>query len=379
PFWPALSHLLARGAGPHGSGRRPTSPNGTGRGGVSGALAGKEASGKVLSPCLQRSGTYSRASTHAMPAAGSELPRPPSPPPAQEQGAEPRPQPHGELQYLGQIEHILRCGFRKDDRTGTGTLSVFGMQARYSLRDQFPLLTTKRVFWKGVLEELLWFIKGSTNAKELSSKGVKIWDANGSRDFLDSLGFSSREEGDLGPVYGFQWRHFGAEYKDMNSDYSGQGVDQLQKVIDTIKTNPDDRRIILCAWNPKDLPLMALPPCHALCQFYVVNGELSCQLYQRSGDMGLGVPFNIASYALLTYMIAHITGLKPGDFVHTLGDAHIYLNHIEPLKIQLQREPRPFPKLKILRKVEKIDDFKAEDFQIEGYNPHPTIKMEMAV
>uniref|UniRef100_A0A2K6MEB1 Thymidylate synthase n=4 Tax=Colobinae TaxID=9569 RepID=A0A2K6MEB1_RHIBE len=279
-----------------------------------------------------------------MPVAGSELPRPPLQPASQERDAEPRP-PHGELQYLGQIEHILRCGVRKDDRTGTGTLSVFGMQARYSLRDEFPLLTTKRVFWKGVLEELLWFIKGSTNAKELSSKGVKIWDANGSRDFLDSLGFSTREEGDLGPVYGFQWRHFGAEYRDMESD----------------------------------LPLMALPPCHALCQFYVVNSELSCQLYQRSGDMGLGVPFNIASYALLTYMIAHITGLKPGDFVHTLGDAHIYLNHIEPLKIQLQREPRPFPKLKILRKVEKIDDFKAEDFQIEGYNPHPTIKMEMAV
>uniref|UniRef100_A0A8C9AHV8 Thymidylate synthase n=1 Tax=Prolemur simus TaxID=1328070 RepID=A0A8C9AHV8_PROSS len=230
-----------------------------------------------------------------MPAAGSELLCPPSPPPAQKRVAEPRP-PHGELQYLGQVEHILRHGSRKDDRTGTGTLSVFGMQARYSLRD-----------------------------------------------------------------------------------YSGQGVDQLQKVIDTIKTNPDDRRIIMCAWNPKDLPLMALPPCHALCQFYVVNGELSCQLYQRSGDMGLGVPFNIASYALLTYMIAHITGLKPGDFVHTLGDAHIYLNHIEPLKIQLQREPRPFPKLKILRKVETIDDFKAEDFKIEGYNPHPTIKMEMAL
>uniref|UniRef100_A0A7N5KBZ0 Thymidylate synthase n=1 Tax=Ailuropoda melanoleuca TaxID=9646 RepID=A0A7N5KBZ0_AILME len=282
-----------------------------------------------------------------MPAPGSQLQRPPSPSPpaAQKPGAEPQPPPHGELQYLGQIEHILRCGVRKDDRTGTGTLSVFGLQARYSLRDEFPLLTTKRVFWKGVLEELLWFIKGSTNAKELSSKGVKIWDANGSRDFLDSLGFCSREEGDLGPVYGFQWRHFGAEYKDMDSD----------------------------------LPLMALPPCHALCQFYVVNGELSCQLYQRSGDMGLGVPFNIASYALLTYMIAHITGLKPGDFVHTLGDAHIYLNHIEPLKMQLQREPRPFPKLKILRKVETIDDFKAEDFQIEGYCPHPTIKMEMAV
>ncbi|CAO2617364.1 Thymidylate synthase [Lemmus lemmus] len=210
------------------------------------------------------------------------------------------------------------------------------MQARYNQRDEFPLLTTKRVFWKGVLEELLWFIKGSTNAKELSSKGVRIWDANGSRDFLDSLGFSARQEGDLGPVYGFQWRHFGADYKDMDSDYSGQGVDQLQKVIDTIKTNPDDRRIIMCAWNPKDLSLMALPPCHALCQFYVVNGELSCQLYQRSGDMGLGVPFNIASYALLTYMIAHITGLKPGDFVHTLGDAHITLSHIEPLKIQVR-------------------------------------------
>ncbi|CAO2586028.1 Thymidylate synthase [Lemmus lemmus] len=174
------------------------------------------------------------------------------------------------------------------------------MQARYNLRDEFPLLTTKRVFWKGVLEELLWFIKGSTNAKELSSKGVSIWDANGSRDFL--------------------WRHFGADYKDMDSDYSGQGVYQLQKVIDTIKTNPDDRRIIMCAWNPKDLSLMALPPCHALCQFYVVNGELSCQLYEMSGDMGLGVTFIFASYALLTYMIAHITGLKPGDFVHTFCD-----------------------------------------------------------
>eukprot|EP00069_Balaena_mysticetus_P002190 bmy_03987T0 len=319
-----------------------------------------------------------------MPAAGSELPRLTSPPAAQEQGAESRPPPpHGELQYLGQIEHILRCGFRKDDRTGTGTLSVFGMQARYSLRAQAhsgEAFGGSTLMAQNSLDTALsHLLQGSTNAKELSSKGVKIWDANGSRDFLDSLGFSTRAEGDLGPVYGFQWRHFGAEYKNMGSDYSDQGVDQLQKVIDTIKTNPDDRRIILCAWNPKDLPLMALPPCHALCQFYVVNGELSCQLYQRSGDMGLGVPFNIASYALLTYMIAHITGLKPGDFVHTLGDAHIYLNHIEPLKIQLQREPRPFPKLRILRKVEKIDDFKAEDFQIEGYNPHPTIKMEMAV
>ncbi|KAM3838363.1 thymidylate synthase-like, partial [Diretmus argenteus] len=281
--------------------------------------------------------------------------------------------------YLDQIRFILQHGSRKGDRTGTGVVSLFGSQARYSLRDQFPLLTTKRVFWKGILEELLWFIKGSTNAKSLSEKGVKIWDANGSRDFLDKSGFTEREEGDLGPVYGFQWRHYGAEYTDMHADYTGQGVDQLQKVIDTITTNPEDRRIIMCAWNPKDLPLMALPPCHALCQFYVCDGELSCQLYQRSGDMGLGVPFNIASYALLTYMIAHITGLKPGDFVHTLGDAHIYTNHIEPLKIQLEREIRPFPKLKILREVERIDDFRSDDFEICDYDPHPTIKMQMAV
>ncbi|XP_067831558.1 thymidylate synthase [Heptranchias perlo] len=298
----------------------------------------------------------------------------------QEVGAETEmQQQHDELQYLQHIRNILETGFQKDDRTGTGTISVFGLQARYNLRDSFPLITTKRVFWKGILEELLWFIKGSTNSNELSEKGVRIWDANGSRDYLDKQGFISREEGDLGPVYGFQWRHFGAEYKDMHTDYSGQGVDQLQKVIDTIKHNPEDRRIIMCAWNPKDLHQMALPPCHALCQFYVVNGELSCQLYQRSGDMGLGVPFNIASYALLTYMIAHITGLMPGDFVHTLGDAHIYKNHIEALKIQLQRDPKPFPKLKILRTVENIDDFKAEDFRLEGYDPHPTIKMEMAV
>ncbi|XP_047205007.1 thymidylate synthase [Girardinichthys multiradiatus] len=281
--------------------------------------------------------------------------------------------------YLNLVEYIIEDGRRKGDRTGTGVLSVFGAQVRYSLRDQFPLLTTKRVFWKGILEELLWFIKGSTNAKELSEKGVKIWDANGSRAFLDNLGFTEREEGDLGPVYGFQWRHFGAEYKNMHTDYTRQGVDQLQNIIDTINRNPEDRRIIMCAWNPKDLPLMALPPCHALCQFYVCDGELSCQLYQRSADMGLGVPFNIASYALLTYMIAHITGLKPGDFVHTLGDAHVYINHVEPLKAQLQREIRPFPTLNIKRKVESIDDFQADDFEICDYNPHPAIKMQMAV
>uniref|UniRef100_A0A673LB04 Thymidylate synthase n=1 Tax=Sinocyclocheilus rhinocerous TaxID=307959 RepID=A0A673LB04_9TELE len=266
--------------------------------------------------------------------------------------------------YLSLVEFVLQKGARRGDRTGTGTgvISVFGTQARYSLKRSFPLLTTKRVFWKGILEELLWFIKGSTNAKELSEKGVRIWDANGSREFLDKSGFSDREEGDLGPVYGFQWRHFGAEYKDMHTDYSGQGVDQLQKVIDTITSNPEDRRIIMCAWNPKGLSQ------YYLCVMIIFINVLDC-LYT----------FFLCIYALLTYMIAHITGLKPGDFVHTLGDAHIYTNHIEPLKEQIRREPRPFPKLRIKRKVERIDDFQAEDVEIYDYDTHPAIKMQMAV
>lgn len=209
---------------------------------------------------------------------------------------------------------------------------------RFDLRnDVMPLLTTKRVFWRAVVEELLWFVRGSTDAKELQAKNVRIWDGNSTREFLDKSGFQDREEGDLGPVYGFQWRHFGAEYKACGDDYAGQGIDQLNDVITRIRNNPNDRRIIMCAWNAADLPKMALPPCHCLVQFYVADGELSCQLYQRSADMGLGVPFNIASYALLTYMIAHVTSLKTGDFVHTLGDAHVYLNHIEPLKEQVRR------------------------------------------
>ena len=251
---------------------------------------------------------------------------------------------------------------------------------RFSLRGgSFPLLTTKKVFYRGIAEELFWFIRGSTNAKELQEKNVRIWDGNSSREFLDSLGFTSREEGDLGPVYGFQWRHFGAEYVDMHADYEGKGVDQLAEVINRIKTKPSDRRIIMCAWNPADLDKMALPPCHCLVQFYVANGELSCQLYQRSADMGLGVPFNIASYSLLTAMIAHVCDLVPGDFVHTLGDAHVYLNHVEPLKTQLEREPKQFPKLVIKRKVEKLEDFCIDDFEIKNYESHPKIVMEMAV
>ncbi|XP_065909270.1 thymidylate synthase-like [Dysidea avara] len=287
---------------------------------------------------------------------------------------------HDEYQYLRLIGEIISRGAKKGDRTGVGTLSIFGAQMRYNLRDQtLPLLTTKRVFWRGVAEELLWFIKGSTNAKELSAKKVTIWDANGSREFLDSRGLQHRKEGDLGPVYGFQWRHFGAEYVDMHADYAGKGVDQLAQVIHTIKTNPNDRRIIMSAWNPPDLPEMALPPCHAFVQFYVCNGELSCQLYQRSADMGLGVPFNIASYSLLTHMIAHVCDLKAGDFVHTLGDAHVYTNHIEPLKEQLKREPKPFPKLEFKRKVTNIDDFVYDDFMIQNYKCHPKIQMVMAV
>ncbi|XP_037071778.1 thymidylate synthase-like [Pollicipes pollicipes] len=289
-------------------------------------------------------------------------------------------EPHEEQQYLDLIRRIIETGVQRDDRTGTGTLSVFGTQMRFSLRDgRFPLLTTKRVFWRGVAEELLWFIRGSTDAAELQQRGVHIWDGNGSREFLDHLGFTDRREGDLGPVYGFQWRHFGAKYRGPDADYTGQGVDQLASVIHDIRTNPNSRRIVMSSWNAADLPLMALPPCHCLAQFYVANGELSCLLYQRAADMGLGVPFNIASYALLTCMIAHVTGLKPGEFVHSMGDTHVYLNHVEPLKEQLAREPRPFPRLRFARAVDDIQQFTMDDLQLEGYDPHKKLYMKMAV
>ncbi|KAF4361890.1 hypothetical protein G4B88_009262 [Cannabis sativa] len=271
---------------------------------------------------------------------------------------------HEEYLYLRMVQDIISDGNSKDDRTGTGTFSKFGCQ---------------KVFWRGVVEELLWFISGSTSAKVLQEKGIHIWDGNASRDYLDGIGLTDREEGDLGPVYGFQWRHFGARYTDMHADYSGQGFDQLLDVIDKIKNNPDDRRIILSAWNPSDLKLMALPPCHMFAQFYVANGELSCQMYQRSADMGLGVPFNIASYALLTCMLAHVCGLVPGDFVHVLGDAHVYRNHVRPLQDQLQKLPKPFPILKINPEKKNIDSFVADDFTLIGYDPHQKIEMKMAV
>lgn len=289
--------------------------------------------------------------------------------------------PHEELQYLQLIRKILHEGVKKEDRTGTGTLSLFGAQMRFSLRgDAFPLLTTKRVFWRGVAEELLWFISGDTSAQTLQAKDIHIWDGNGSREYLDGLGLHERETGDLGPVYGFQWRHFGAKYTDMHADYTGQGVDQLAEVIRKLRTNPSDRRIVLSAWNPSDLKLMALPPCHMFCQFYVARGELSCQMYQRSADMGLGVPFNIASYALLTRLVAHCAGLEPGEFVHVIGDAHVYLDHVEPLREQLARVPREFPKLRLKRPDKTdIDSFEFADFELVDYRPHGAIKMNMSV
>ncbi|MBA0766422.1 hypothetical protein Gotri_015467 [Gossypium trilobum] len=270
---------------------------------------------------------------------------------------------HEEYLYLNVIQDIISEGNLKGDRTGTGTLSKFGCQ---------------KVFWRGVVEELLWFISGSTNAKVLQEKGIHIWDGNASREFLDSIGLTDREEGDLGPVYGFQWRHFGARYTDMHADYTEQGFDQLLDVIDKIKNNPNDRRIILSAWNPSDLKLMALPPCHMFAQFYVANGELSCQMYQRSCDMGLGVPFNIASYALLTCIIAHVCDLVPGDFIHVLGDTHVYSTHVRPLQEQLQKLPKPFPILKINPEKNNIDSFVASDFKLIGYDPHKKIEMKMA-
>jgi dihydrofolate reductase/thymidylate synthase len=286
---------------------------------------------------------------------------------------------HEEYQYLNLVQEICERGYSGDDRTGTGTVSLFGTTMRFDLRKSFPLLTTKRVFWRGVLEELLWFIKGDTNGNNLAAKGIKIWDDNGSRDFLDKRGLSHHEEGDLGPVYGFQWRHFGAEYVDMHTDYTGKGVDQLADCIKKIKEDPTNRRILMSAWNPPDVKKMALPPCHMFCQFYVANGELSCLMHQRSADMGLGVPFNIASYAALTCMMAQVCGLKPGEFIHNMGNCHVYSNHVEPLKQQLERTPRPFPILKLNPDVKDIDAFQASDFEVLGYSPHGKIAMEMAV
>lgn len=261
--------------------------------------------------------------------------------------------------YQELLRHILEHGTEKKDRTGVGTRSVFGYQMRFDLDDGFPLVTTKKVHLKSIIHELLWFLSGETNIRYLKENGVSIWD-----EWADA-------QGNLGPVYGAQWRSWrGAD---------GQVIDQIAQVIDLIRSNPDSRRLIVNAWNVAELPKMALPPCHAFFQFYVANGRLSCQLYQRSADVFLGVPFNIASYALLLMMVAQVTDLRPGEFVHTLGDAHLYSNHLEQTRLQLTRDPRPLPRMRINPSVTSLFDFKYEDFTLEGYEPHPGIKAPIAV
>ncbi|AEH53304.1 thymidylate synthase [Heyndrickxia coagulans 2-6] len=262
-------------------------------------------------------------------------------------------------QYLDLCREVLENGVKKDDRTGTGTISVFGHQMRFHLQDGFPLLTTKKLHLKSIIYELLWMLKGDTNVKYLQENGVRIWN-----EWAD-------ENGDLGPVYGQQWRSWQTR--------DGRTIDQITQVIEQIKTNPDSRRLIVNAWNVGEIDRMALPPCHCFFQFYVANGKLSCQLYQRSADIFLGVPFNIASYALLTMMVAQVTGLEPGDFVHTLGDAHIYLNHIEQVKLQLEREPRKLPKMVLNPEVKDIFSFRYEDFTLKDYNPYPHIPGKVSV
>lgn len=262
-------------------------------------------------------------------------------------------------QYLDLLDHILKDGVKKADRTGTGTLSTFGYQMRFDLSKGFPLVTTKKLHLKSIIYELLWFLKGDTNVHYLQEHGVRIWN-----EWADA-------DGNLGPVYGAQWRSW--------PDYDGGTIDQISQAINDIRNNPDSRRIIVSAWNVADLPRMALAPCHAFFQFYVADGRLSLQLYQRSADSFLGVPFNIASYALLTMMVAQVCGLEPGDFVHTLGDAHLYLNHLDQARLQLTREPRPLPRMILNPDVKDIFDFKYEDFTLEGYDPHPHIKAEVSV
>lgn len=262
-------------------------------------------------------------------------------------------------QYLDLLRHVLAHGARKDDRTGTGTLSVFGYQMRFDLASQFPLLTTKKVHLKSIVHELLWFLRGETNVRYLKENGVSIWD-----EWAD-------ERGELGPIYGKQWRSWGTA--------DGRSIDQIRLVLEQIRVQPDSRRLIISAWNVGEIDRMALAPCHTLFQFYVAQGRLSCQLYQRSGDIFLGVPFNIASYALLTLMVAQVSGLKPGEFVHTLGDAHLYLNHLEQAQEQLRREPRPLPQMHLNPNVKSLFDFRFEDFELRGYDPHPAIKAPVAV
>lgn len=277
--------------------------------------------------------------------------------------------------YLDTLKDILNTGEYRKTRNSE-TLTKFSIKMDFDISESFPLLTTKKMFWKGIVEELIWFIKGNTNSKDLEANGVNIWKANSSREFLDENKLFNYEEGDCGPIYGFQWRHFGTSYKGYSYNYNGLGIDQLENCIKLIKQDPTSRRIFMSAWNPIQLDEMCLPPCHVSYQFYVSN-ELSCIMYQRSGDMFLGIPFNIASVSLLVYIIASITHTKPGKVSIVIGDAHIYENHIDQVKLQLSRTPYDAPKLKIDKKYNNIDDYKYEDFEIEGYEYHHAIKAEM--
>lgn len=287
---------------------------------------------------------------------------------------------HDENQYLNLIEDILVSGKEQEGRNGV-TKAIFGTAMHFSLKDgTVPFLTTKRLAWKTCLKELLWFIKGDTDNKHLKNEKVHIWDANGSRDFLDSRGLINRKEDDLGPIYGFQWRHFNAEYENCEKDYTNEGIDQLKIIIDALKDSKKrySRRLILTAWNPCQLNEMALPPCHILAQFSVIeDGKLSCSLYQRSGDVGLGVPFNIASYSILTHILAKHCGLEAYEFYYYIGNTHIYDDHYKPLMEQIKRSPYIFPKLTILNSYDSIDNYKVNDFKIDKYQYHPSIKMNM--
>jgi thymidylate synthase len=283
-----------------------------------------------------------------------------------------------EKQYLNHIKNIIDNGYLCDDRTKIGTKSIFGCQMKFNINTHFPLLTTKKMFTKGIIEELLWFLNGKTDSKLLEEKGVNIWKDNSSREFLDNIKLYDRKEGDCGPIYGFNFRHYGEKYIDNNSEY--KGIDQINNVIEMIKTDPNSRRIIINLWDPTKIDEMVLPPCHVLYQFRVYGNKLLCSLYQRSGDMGLGIPFNIASASLLTCIIAKLTNLEPYELTHSIGDAHIYLNHEKALQNQLEREPYEFPKLKIRdRNQQKVEDFVIDDFIFEDYKYYDKIYMKMAV
>jgi len=292
-----------------------------------------------------------------------------------------------EQAYLNLINEVIEHGDYRVDRTKVGTYSLFAKQLEFDLNGGIlPLLTTKKVMVKSILKELLWILRGQTDSAILDENGVKIWNDNGSRNFLDKLGFVNRDIGDLGPIYGFQWRYAGAEYVDCKSDYTGQGIDQLKELIETIKHNPSDRRMIICSWNVAQIKQMALPPCHCFVQFYVRgNTYLDCQLYQRSADLGLGVPFNIASYSFLMYVLGKWCNLTPGKFTHTFGDVHVYSNHIESLKVQLTRKPYTFPSVEFVGDItlENLNTISMDEwcdsFVIKNYTHHPTIKLDMAV